>query len=153
MAYEIETREAQPQPVVSIRVTTTMAEISSVLGQLYGEVFAYLGSIGVAPAGAPFARYHSVTPDAVDMDAGVAVTQPVEGKGRIAAGELAGGRVAVTWHVGPYGTIVGAYDALQAWMKEQGVQPAGPCWEVYWTDPQEVQDPSQWKTEVIWPIK
>ena len=152
MAYEIEIKEAQPQPVVSIRVTTSMAEISSVMGQLYGEVFGYLGSIGVAPAGAPFARYHSVTQDAVDMDVGVAVTQSVEGKGRIAACELAGGRLAVTWHVGPYDTIAGAYEALQAWMAEQGVQPAGPSWEVYWTDPQQVPDPSQWRTEVIWPI-
>ena len=152
MAYEIEIREAGPQPVLSIRVTTTLAEISSVLGGLYQEVFGYAGSIGVAPSGPPFARYHSVEAGEADLDAGVPVSQPVEGKGRVVAGELTGGRVAVTWHIGPYDTIAGAYDALQAWMKEQGVEPAGPSWEVYWTDPNEVQDPSQWKTEVIWPI-
>ena len=153
MAYEIEIREAKAQPVLSIRITTTMAEMSSLLGALFGETFACAGSLGATPCGPPFARYHTWGGAEIELEAGVPVLQPVEGKGRVLAGELPGGRLAATWHIGPYDTIGGAYGALERWMGAQGLEPAGAPWEVYWSDPQEVPDPSQWKTEVIWPIK
>jgi hypothetical protein len=37
-----------------------------------------------------------------------------------------------------------AYDAVEAWIIDQGGQPEGPGWEIYYSDPNEEPDPSNW---------
>jgi effector-binding domain-containing protein len=153
MAYEIEIKEIESQPTIGIRVTILPSELSEAMGEILPEVWSYLESRGIYPASPPFARYYAYGADAVDMEAGFAVAAPLSGDGRIVAGELPGGQVATTWHVGPYDTLTQAYDALRAWLKEQQWEEAGAPWEVYWTDPGEVPDPAAWRTEVLWPVK
>ena len=110
-------------------------------------------SLGVYPVGPPFGRFHEYQPDHVSIEGGVPVAKPIVGSGRVSASELPGGQVAVTWHVGPYDTLSEAYSAFASWIKEQNREPGGASWEVYWTDPAEVPDPSTWKTELIWPLR
>jgi hypothetical protein len=43
--------------------------------------------------------------------------------------------------------------ALERWMEANGHTPAGSPWESYLTDPAEHADPSEWRTEVFWPIR
>jgi AraC family transcriptional regulator len=43
--------------------------------------------------------------------------------------------------------------AVYAWIQEQGLVVAGPPWEVYVTDPGEVPDPQDWRTEIFWPVE
>lgn len=152
MTYAMELRTIQSRPIVGIRVTTVPAELGATMDQLLPEVWGYLEGRGVQPAGPPFARYHDYGAERVDLEAGLPVSEPVAGEGRIAAGELPAGRAAVTWHVGPYDTLREAYDALASWIAAQGHRSAGAPWEVYWTDPGEVPDPAEWKTEVFWPL-
>jgi effector-binding domain-containing protein len=33
-----------------------------------------------------------------------------------------------------------------------GHEPAGPMWEVYWTDPSAEPNPSTWRTEILIPV-
>jgi effector-binding domain-containing protein len=149
----VELREIEPRPTAAIRTTTTVAGISEALGQIFPEVAASLGRQGAQPSGPPFARYLNFQEDAIDLEAGLPVPAAVTGEGRVAASELPGGRVAVTVHVGPYEAIGAAYEAVDAWIKEQGFQPAGAPWEVCTTDPNEVQDPAEWRTEVFHPVQ
>jgi effector-binding domain-containing protein len=60
--------------------------------------------------------------------------------------------VVSTLHRGPYDTLHEAYAAIEEWMKGEDLTPAGPPWEVYITDPTAVQDPTEWETEVYWPV-
>jgi effector-binding domain-containing protein len=152
MTNIIETKVIQPQAAMSIRVITTPTEIGQTLGQILGEVWTYLQGRGVQPAGPPFARYYEYRADHVDMEAGLPVSSPVAGAGRISADELPGGKVAVTWHIGPYDTLHKTYVALESWVQEQNQEAAGAPWEVYWTDPGEEPDSSAWRTEVICPL-
>jgi effector-binding domain-containing protein len=46
-----------------------------------------------------------------------------------------------------------AYDAIEAWIIDQGGQPEGPAWEIYYTDPNEEPDPSNWRTEIVQPYR
>jgi effector-binding domain-containing protein len=153
MPYEVEVREVQPQPVAAIRMTTTMAGIGAAVGQIFPEVSACLERQGVTPSGPPFVRYHSFEDDAIDLEAGLPVATAVTGEGEVSPGELPGGRVALTTHVGPYETIGAAHEAVNAWIGEQGLQPAGAPWERYLTDPNQVKDPAEWRTEVLYPIQ
>ena len=153
MAYDIEVRELQPQSVVAVRVSVPVEAIPTIMGEVFGELYAYVGRAGLTPAGMPYARYHSFGTEEMDMEVGSPVAGPAEGQGRIVSGELPGGPAAVTWHIGPYDTIVAAYDAITAWMQEHGREPAGAPWEAYWSDPATVTDPAEYRTEVFWPIR
>ena len=153
MAYEIEVKELPPQATVSVRVTIAPNEIGDTLGVIFPEVWGYLQGRGVQPAGPPFARYHDFNAERVDLEAGLAVAEPVEGAGRIQASTLPGGQIATTWHVGPYDTLTQAYRALESWMQEQKWTPAAAPWEVYWTDPGDMSNPEDLRTEVLWPVR
>jgi effector-binding domain-containing protein len=153
MTYEIEVRELQPQPVVAVRVSVPVEAIPTVMGEIFDELFAYVGRAGLIPAGMPYARYHSFGAEEVDMEVGAPLATPAQGEGRVVSGELPGGPVAATLHVGPYDGIAAAYDAIAAWMHERGSDPAGAPWEAYCTDPSEVADPAEYRTEVFWPIR
>jgi effector-binding domain-containing protein len=151
MSCELE--QARPQAVASIRTTARSDQLGEILGQLFGEVSGYLGALGVQPSGPPFARYHSWGEDEFDMEAGFPVPAPVAGTARVQASELPGGPLVSTWHVGPYDTIEGAYEALEAWAEAHERELAEGPWEVYWTDPNEVPNPAEWKTKVVWPLE
>lgn len=149
---DAEIKELKPQPAATIRVKITMDQIAATLGEIYGEVGAALQRKGVTPAGMPFAWYHSFGEGVIDLEAGFPVAAPIGGEGRVTSSELPGGQVAVAWHIGPYDTCEQTYNALLAWIGAQGCKAADDMWEVYWTDPTKVPDPSQWRTEVVWPL-
>jgi AraC family transcriptional regulator len=86
------------------------------------------------------------------IECGVPLAMPGAGDGDIVAGELPGGPVASTVHAGPYEQLGETYRALERWMVEQGLRPAGAPWESYVTDPAEHPDPADWRTLVHWPI-
>ena len=153
MPYTITTKAIQPQTTATIRVTVPTAEIGPTMGQIFGEIMAYLTASGNQSAGPPFSRYYDYGPDHVTMEVGFPVSKPIVPSGRIISGGLPGGEVAETWHIGPYETISQAYSALESWIKENGRESSGQPWEVYWTDPGAVPNPAEWRTEVIWPLK
>jgi effector-binding domain-containing protein len=153
MAYEVELKEIDPQPMVSIRTSCKVAEIGAVLAEILPEVYYYLNKRGIPPAGPPFTRYHSFDGATCEVEAGMPVAEAQPGEGRIAAGELPGGTVACTVHVGPYEELPSAHDAVDEWLKENGKKSRGPQWESYLTDPGEEPDPSKRKTELLWPVR
>ena len=125
MAHDVGTKQIQPQATAGVRVTTTAADLGRVMGEVLPEVWGYLEERGVQRAGPPFARYNGFRADRVEVEAGLPVAEPVGGEGRISAGELPGGEVAVTWHEGQYDTLGAAYRAIEAWMQSQGRKPVG----------------------------
>ena len=105
-------------------------------------------------------RYHTFTQTETDLELGIPVVAPIAGEGRIAGGELPGGRAITTWHIGPHDTLADAYARMQAWLKEHGREPDGAPWEVYyWIDPNQYRGPAawpdstSWRTQLIQPIK
>jgi len=153
MVYEIEVKDVESQPMVSIRTQCHAAEIGATLNEILPEVWAYLRKNDVNPAGPPFTRYHGFDDNKVDIESGMPVVRSLPGEGRISSGELPAGTVASTMHVGPYEKLPEAHDALHVWMREQKRESAGPQWEFYWTDPGMEPNPSKRKTELLWPIK
>ncbi|HWI51039.1 MAG TPA: SRPBCC domain-containing protein [Symbiobacteriaceae bacterium] len=151
-APQIEIITLPPQQTVSIRTTTTHDGIKAAIDDVLPSVFRYLTSRGVQPGGPPFIRYHSMDAE-VDLEGGLPVADAVEGSGRIEAGSLPGGETLSAWHFGPYDRLCETYDKLAAWMQAQHLSPREAPWEVYWTDPGEVRDPSQWKTQILYPVK
>jgi effector-binding domain-containing protein len=153
----LEQRDAQPY--MGIRTQATMGELPTVIPQLLGEVVAWLGEQGAAPAGAPFIRYHVIDMAAqLDIELGWPVATARAGAGRIAAGVLPAGRYAVLLYTGPYDGLMEANAALLSWGAQEGlvwdtwVAPHGDGFgarfESYLSDPANEPDPAKWETEV-----
>ncbi len=140
------------EQVATIRMVVAPDKIGEALGDMFPSVWGYLVDNGVKPTGAPFARYHRFD-ETVDMEGGVAVEAPGTDGDRVKFSSLPAGRVATIWHAGSYDTLKDSWEALAQWIKDQGLTPSEPCWEVYWTDPREVADQSQWRTEILWAVK
>jgi effector-binding domain-containing protein len=93
------------------------------------------------------------------MEFGVPVTEPLAGDGQIVGGELPGGAVLTTWHVGAPERLGEAYDRIEKRRVENGRESSGPAREVYrWIDlsaPDQsasLADPSTWRIELVQPI-
>lgn len=143
---------------VGIRTQATMQELPTVIPQRLGEVFAWLGQQGVAPAGAPFIRYFVIDMAAqLDIELGVPVASGITGDDRVRAGVLPAGRYASLVYTDVQRGIE-ANAALLDWGAEQGLvwdswatekgDGFGARLESFLTDPAEEPDASKWETEV-----
>ena len=153
MTLEFATKQIDAQPILGIRTSATKQELGQVMGPLFGEVYGHIQQRGQAPAGMPFSVYYSMDGDSIDLQCGMPVAQPMEGSGRIEAGELPGGTVATVTHMGPYDALPQTWAALMEWIRSQGLQPSGAPWEVYVTDPTAERDQSKWRTDIFFPVR
>src|SRR5438067_7630439 len=153
--------ERTEQPYVAMRTQAAMHGLETVIPQLLGEVFAWLGTQSAAPAGAPFIRYRVINMAAqLEIEVGIPVARAMSGDDRICAGVLPAGRYASLVYTGPYdgNGLVEANAALLEWGTEQGLvwdtwaaengDGFGARLKSYLTDPNEEPDPTKWKTEV-----
>jgi inorganic pyrophosphatase len=151
-SYTVEVQQLEPQMVAGIRAITTQAEIASTFTTLAPEIAEYLKENHGSWTAAPYVRYFHVGADRVDMEVGVRVWGAIEGNARVELGELPGGDVATTIHIGPYEGLVVAYAALVEWIRDHGRQETGAPWEVYTTYPEEDFESARWQTQIFWPI-
>jgi effector-binding domain-containing protein len=141
------------QHTATVRVTCKPDEISRTLAGILPEVMRYLGESGATVAGPPFSRYHSVEGGQIDLEAGLPVTQPIKGSGRIKASMLPGGRAATGDHIGEYHRLGETHGLLAPWLASKGEAAQGGPWEVYWTDPGVEPDPRKWRTQIVQPLR
>ncbi len=140
MERKIELQEQPALNVVGKRFRTSMDRIQGDIGAGYGALFGYLGEMGEQPGGMPFALYFGpeFNPEDFEMELCVPVNRPLEGRGDIIAHEVPGGPAVVTMYKGPYSGIEPVYAEIDAWVKENGYEYAGPFREVYLNDPGQV---------------
>ena len=152
--------EREPQPVLSIRRTVELARLSEAQGESLRDLWGSIQRRGVEPAGPPFVRYHTFGETETDLEVGVPVVEASPGEGQVGAGELPGGPALTTWHLGSHDGLGDAYARLDAWLKGHERKADGAAWEVYtWIDPVLEPDPSawpapsEWRTQLVQPIK
>lgn len=157
MPSEPEIVERPAVPTVGIRAQIAEDGIAAVADSLPGELFAWLGRRGIAPAGAPFFRYYRVDMETgIDLEWGVPVAAPIEGDGRVVAGSLPAGRYARLLHVGPFSGLRAATGDLLDWISARGEEPdvsedevIGAHIENYLTDPRREPHSAKWETEIL----
>lgn len=155
-----ELRDVDPQPAVVVRVSAPTPSLGELFDLHLPNIADRIADLGGEPTGAPFARYHDYSAERVDVEIGIPVRAPVANlrdvaeaePGEVAAGQLPGGRVAVTVHRGDYESLNATYGRLDEWIRSQGLTAGAGPWESYIDDPTEVQDVSQLRTEVVWPV-
>ena len=154
---EIVTRAEQPYAAIKARVP--MSELGAFAART-GEVFAWLGARGVAPAGAPFFKYNAIDMmRELEIEAGVPVAAAADGDAGVLSGVLPAGRYATVTHEGHPDKLVDATRALLDWAAGQGLKWAmspgdngEDRWvsrlEFYLTDPSQEPDMNKWETQL-----
>jgi AraC family transcriptional regulator len=149
---KIEIRQLALRQTATVREEIGGADITQSLGRMFQAVGAAIAKQGVAADGAPFARYHDFG-DIIDLEAGMAVTAPVQPDGNVKPSQLPGGPAAIAVHRGPYEGLAATYDAIGTWIENTEHQANGGPWEIYLTDPGTEPSPANWLTQIIWPLK
>jgi effector-binding domain-containing protein len=101
----------------------------------------------------PFGIYHSYSPDKVELEAGIPVDGNPAAEGRIKVMNTYSGKAAMTTHIGHYDKLKVAWGEFANVVDSHNYKLAGPCFEVYVTDPGEESDSSKWITELYTPIE
>ena len=151
--------QVAPQPTLAVPAQVEQRELARAIPRLLDDVYhlirerqikqvglnvvLYLGCSDIE--GGPM-RSHPV----LDIEAGVLVSEPMRGDGRVIASMLPGGKVATTLYTGPYEGLGVAHEAIRRWVDEQGLAFAGPSWEIYghWDD-----DPEKLYTQVSYLLR
>jgi effector-binding domain-containing protein len=157
---EVVVEEREAEPTASVRGTVAVAGLTEAQGVYLRALWSFLEERGLGPAGPPFVRYHTFGESETDFEVGVPIAEQAAGAGRVESGELPDGTAASTWHFGAHDRLGEAYARLGAWIQDNGRVPAGAAWEVYhWIDltmepdPATWPPPSEWRTQLIQPIR
>ena len=152
MTYKCELVDQSAQPTLSIRTTTSVKELPQELGRAYGAIGQYMAQLGEQPAGAPYAAYFTFDMENMDIEIGFPVGGSLPGEGEIQAGEIPAGKIARCLYTGPYNKIEPAYNALTAYVEEQGHETTGVAYEFYLNDPGEVA-PKELLTQIVFRLE
>ena len=95
------------------------AEPPQTIGEGFGKVIQYLGSIGEQPVGAPYIGYYNMDMEDLDIELGFPVAKALPGKGEFKASQLPGGKTGTCLYTGPYGEMPAAYEALTKLLNEK----------------------------------
>lgn len=150
--------ERPDQPYAGITERVTMRTINRIADRM-PEIFGWLAERDVAPASAPFFRYHVIDMEReLEVEVGVPVAVPSADDGPVRAGVLPAGKYVTLTHVGHPDQLVDVTARLLAWAADQGLafdveeSERGDRWgsrlEIWHTNPAEQPDPSKWETEL-----
>jgi effector-binding domain-containing protein len=151
--YELTVKEFPEQTVLGICERAPLEELKRIIPAHYDELFAYLAELGEKEAGPPVTV--CPFPDEAGMVAiedNVPTSALLPGRGRIETRSLPACTAVCVIHKGPYEELDRSYRALAHWFQEHELNAAGDPREIYWTDPEEVEDPADGVTEIAWPI-
>jgi AraC family transcriptional regulator len=145
-------QERPEQPVLLIERRVARSELQPMLAECFGKLYAHGHKAGLPIAGWPIARYLSVGPGLWTVQAAMPLAASVPGEGEMEARALPGGPVAMAVHAGSYDELGETYAAMEKWIEANGFKTAGAPWESYVTDPGQLPNPADWRTEIFWPL-
>jgi effector-binding domain-containing protein len=145
MPYEVDVVEVEATVIASVRQRVAWSDLPRLVPQLLGEVWDFLRSAPVEKRGHNVAVYRDPRTQDIDVECGVQVSGTFADAGRVRQSVTPSGRAAHAIHIGPYGEMGKAYDAIKAFGERHGLA-AGIHWEVYgdWNE-----DPAQLRTDVF----
>jgi effector-binding domain-containing protein len=151
MTYHCEAVDQSAQPVLSIRARTTVSALPELIGKSYGAIAQYLAELGQQPAGAPFAAYHNMDMDDLDVEMGFPVSKELPGREDIQSSTIPEGKNAICLYTGPYNDMGSAYQALTEWITQNGYAPTGVSYEFYLNSPEDTLQ-EELLTKIVFPL-
>lgn len=152
MGYLLQIVETEAQPVLSVKTTTSLAEMPQVVGIAYGRIADYVAGKSEELVGPAFIAYYNMDMDHLMIEIGFPVTREIEGKDDIELRHIPAGKKATGFFKGAYGDIAPLYEQLNLFIKEKGCEPTGVVYEYYYNSPGEIPE-SELLTKVEFLLK
>lgn len=124
-------------------------EIAIKIGEGFMKLDAFVKKSGNEIVGYPFTTWYSMSL----FNVGLAVKNESKGEGDIKYNTQPAFDAFVVKYYGAYDKNQAVYEAMDKYIVEKGMTPAGPPSEVYITDPMVEKDTTKWLTEMVFPIK
>jgi effector-binding domain-containing protein len=145
--YNVQLRQLDSIPLAVIRRQAKASELSRVVPECCGIVWNALRAQQVR-GGRHVAIYWD---GAIRLEVGVELPGAFVETAEVVHSATPAGSVASVTHLGPYGDLGVAHQAIHAWCRDNNHRLAGPNWEIYghWKDEWNA-DPSQIRTDVFY---
>jgi effector-binding domain-containing protein len=146
-SHAVHLERVESVPLAVIRRQASAQELSRVVPELCGLVWDVVRAQR-ARAGRNVAVYWD---DGIRLEVGVELEGSIEEQAGVVHSATPVGPVAWTTHLGPYGGLGAAHDAVHHWCVANGRTLAGPRWEIYghWREEWN-SDPSAIRTDVYY---
>lgn len=144
-------KDLEPQTAAAIHAEVPAAEIRNVFDRAFPELMRVVQASGAQFRGAPFGYYPRMPGDTIEVFVGFPIDREIAAQGDVAPFMLPGGKAVVGTHVGPYDGLGETYRQLSEWAQREGLALGPMVWETYVTDPT-TAPPSEWRTEIFWPL-
>ena len=150
MSYHVVTKTVSAQPLATVRRRVRIGEVVGAWKPALDLVWEFLRrQEGLRTDGHNCFLYHHPAPGEAEMVAyfGVQVVRPFQDAGEVVCTETPAGEVAMTTHIGSYGKLAAAHEAINSWRAATG-RAFGACsWEIYgdWND-----DEAKLETQVVY---
>jgi len=148
----IEILEKPEQPILSIRIRTSVSDLPKHIGAGYGKMEEYIKKEGKFLSGIPFVAFHSFD-DMTDMDVeiGFPIAAPLSGADEIKAGVIPAGKVVSCMYLGPYSQMESLYNEIMDWLQKNNYEMVLPSYEFYYNGPEVPEE--YYLTEIRIPIR
>ena len=145
--YDVKLQQFESVPLAVVRRHAKPSDLSRLVPECCGIVWNAIRAQN-ANAGRHVAVYWD---GSIRLEAGVELQGPFVHQGDVVCSATPAGTVAWTTHLGPYGGLGAAHDAVVPWCRANDRQLAGPSWEIYghW-QPEWNADPSRIRTDVCY---
>ena len=116
------------------------------------EIIKTITGQGCQITGPMFSYHHRRPSDTFEFEIGFPVAKAIRESGRVKNSTLPSVKVACAVYQGPYEGLSEAWGAMQRWVREKKLPETGRFFERYLTNPDEVKDPKDYRTELNWVI-
>src|SRR5439155_11276741 len=150
MNYQVVTNTVSAQTIAAVQRRVRIGEVARAWKPALDLVWEFLRQHeGLRTDGHNCFLYRHPALGEAEMvvDFGVQVVRPFQDAGEVICTETPAGEVAVTTHIGSYGKLAAAHEAINSWRAATG-RAFGACsWEIYcdWTD-----DEAKLETQVVY---
>ena len=146
-SYSVQLQRLDSIPLAVVRRQAKASELSRLVPECCGLVWNVVRA-QQTKAGRHVAIYWD---GAIRLEVGVELHGPFVEQGEVVRSATPAGSVAWTTHLGPYGGLGAAHQAIGRWCEANNHSPAGPNWEIYghWQREWDT-DPSRIRTDVYY---
>jgi len=127
----VEELEIPSQLIVSIRDTAALSTISKKLVRMNRRISQFVKNSNLSPSGEPFTVYHSYSTSGFDIETCLPVAAVYSGTNDVIYSEIPARKAVKVKFTGTNKDITLAYQALNNYINDNGLQIIGPPWEQY----------------------
>ncbi|MFJ8519661.1 MerR family transcriptional regulator [Lysinibacillus xylanilyticus] len=149
-AIEVQLVETKPLNILHKRLIMSSDDYASGYGNYFSKLYEKIATEQLTLLGKPMTIYHSpeFNPAGNDTEFAIPIAESVKG-----TRDLPGSLCAKSVLKGAYPELTSVYANLMKWIENEGYELILPPYEIYVTDPRQVNSPEDYITEVYFPVK